>query len=404
VSAVATLCGEPRAAAAVSDAIERCVRLLRERLGPRLVGIVLTGSFSRGEGTVVAVDGRLRVLGDVEFLVILPRDRDHRALRPALKAWGPEVSAALATQRVDVDVEFGSVDRAFLDRRARPSIFVYDLRTHGRVLWGPADLLARIPRLGAGGIPREDAVHLLFNRAIEQLEAWDRLATALGDEALLDVAYQRIKLTLDVAGSALTFAGRHASSYAERPRAFAALLADTPALAARLPETFTKELARAARAKLHPSIGDVLPGGPAEARRARLRAGIAAGIPALAVVLRWELAQLVGGDAPLPALLERWVDAQPWRHRARGWVKLARHPLPAPRPLSVRRATALAARSTPRALVHAAGATAYLALADDGPATGAAARLLPLAGRAPTGADDERAAITAFWRWGIRND
>jgi hypothetical protein len=73
-------------------------------------------------------------------------------------------------------------------------------------------------------------------------------------------------------------------------------------------------------------------------------------------------------------------------------------------PLSVRRAAHLAARSTPRALTYAAGATAYLALSDDGPASGAAERLLPLAGTPPTSAADERAAITTFWRWCIRND
>jgi O-antigen/teichoic acid export membrane protein len=53
-------------------------------------------------------------------------------------------------------------------------------------------------------------------------------------EALFDLAYQRLKLTLDLAGSALAFDGGHVSSYAERPEAFAALLRRTPALAARM--------------------------------------------------------------------------------------------------------------------------------------------------------------------------
>jgi len=127
-------------------------------------------------------------------------------------------------------------------------------------------------------------------------------------------------------------------------------------------------------------------------------------VAAVAAVLRWELGQLLGGDAPLPVLLERWIDAQPWRGRGRQWAKLALHPMPAPLPLSARRAARLALRSTPRALTYAAGATAYLALGADGPATGAAARLLPLAGPSPASAADERAAITAFWRWCIRND
>ena len=199
-------------------------RLLRERLGPRLLGVVLTGSFARDEGTVLAVDGHLRVLGDIEFLVILPHGRDYRALRPALGDWAREVSHALGERRLRVEIEFGPAEEAYLRRRARPSIFVHDLRTHGRVVWGPSDLLARIPAFAPADIPREDAVHLVFNRAIEQLDAWDRVEGA-DEEALLGLGYQRLKLRLDLAGSALAFAGRHVSAYAERPAAFAALLA-----------------------------------------------------------------------------------------------------------------------------------------------------------------------------------
>jgi predicted nucleotidyltransferase len=397
------LAHELGADAAVAAAIEQCVHVLRERLGRRLVGVVLTGSFARGEGTVVPVDGHLRVLGDIEFLVILPRGRDYRTLRPALAGWGRQMSGILAERRVRVDVEFGPAEEAYLRRRARPSIFVHDLRTHGRVLWGPPDLLARIPAFGRGDIPRADAVHLLFNRAIEQLDAWDRVS-GLSGEALLDVAYQRLKLQLDIAGSALAFAGRHVSSYVERPRAFAALQAATPVLDVLLPPAFAHDLERAARAKVAPALDDVLPGGPAAWQRAWVRGEIRRSVPALAAVLRWELAQLLGGDAPLPALLERWIGAQPWRRRARQWAKLALHPMPAPLPLSWGGAARLVGRSTPRALTYAAGATAYLALAENAPATGAAARWLPLGGPPPASAADERAAITAFWRWCIRND
>lgn len=399
----AALCREAGADAAVAAAIAHCVQCLCERLGRQLIGVVLTGSFARGEGTVVPVDGHLRVLGDIEFLVILPRGRDARALRPALAGWSRQASRTLGEQGLRVDVEFGPAEESYLRRRARPSIFVHELRTHGRVVWGPPDLLARIPPFSAADIPREDAVHLVFNRAIEQLEAWDRL-DALGDEALLDVAYQRLKLRLDLAGSALAFAGRHVSSYAQRPRAFAALLADTPALAARLPPAFDADLDHAARAKLTPTLDDVLPAAPPGGARAWIRAEILRTRPALATMLRWELGHVLGGDATLPVLLDRWVGAQPWRRRARQWAKLALHPMPAPAPMSARRAARLAARSTPRALTYAAAASAYLALGDDGPAAGAAARLLPLAAPVPSSAAEERAAITAFWRWCLRND
>jgi len=397
------LCRDGRGDAAARAVVERCLGFLRDRLGPRLVGLILTGSFSRGEGTVVAVNGHLRVLGDIEFLVVLPRRRDERALRPALARWSREAGAALGAPDLLVDLEFGPVDEAYLRHKTPPSIFVHDLRAHGRVVWGPRDLLQRIPPFPTAAIPREDALHLLFNRTIEQLDAWDRVDTLHG-EALLDAAYQRLKLRLDLAGSALAFAGRHVTSYTERPRAFAALLDREPALAALLPPGFEDDLARAAAAKVSPDPDELLPPGPEDAQRKWVREQIAAGVPAVSALLRWELGRLLGGDAPLPELLARWTEAQPWRPRARQWAKLALHPMPAPLPLSAPRAAALALRSTPRALVHAAGALAYLTLDEGARPAGAAARWLPLAGPPPASAAAERAAVIAFWRWCVRND
>ena len=402
--ASAPLCRDGRGDAAVRAVLERALGFLHDRLGSRLVAVVLTGSFSRGEGTVMPVNGHQRVLGDVEFLVVLPHRRDERALRPLFARWSREAGAALgAPDDLVVDLEFGPVDEAYFRHKARPSIFVHDLRRHGRVLWGPRDLLERIPSFPPAAIPREDALHLLFNRTIEQLEAWDRVEQLHG-EALLDAAYQRLKLSLDLAGSALAFAGEHVASYTERPRAFAALLAREPALAALLPSTFGGALARATAAKVSPDPDDILPPGPEEAQRKWVREQILDGVPAVSALLRWELGHLLGGDAPLQALLARWTDAQPWRRRARAWAKLALHPIPSPLPLSARRAAALAVRATPRGLVHAAGALAYLALEDGAPPSGAAARLLPLAGPPPARAAAERAAVVAFWRWCVRND
>ena len=312
MSAAPALCRDARADAAVGAAIGRCLGVLRERLGPRLRGLVLTGSFARGEGTVVALDGRLRVLGDIEFLVIVPRGRDYRALRPTLGGWGRRLSAELAGRGLAVELEFGPAEEGYLRHRARPSIFVHDLRTHGRVVAGPPDLLARIPAFEPRDIPREDAVHLLFNRAIEQLDAWDRV-DALDGEALLDVAYQLVKLRLDVAGSALAFTGGHVPSYAARPAAFAALRARTPALAALLPDDVEPRLATAARLKVTPDADALLPAGTAAAQRAWLRDEMAAAVPALAGTLRWELGRCSAATRRSPR-----CSSAGWRRRAGG--------------------------------------------------------------------------------------
>jgi hypothetical protein len=405
VSAAAfPLCRDPRHEGAVRGVVEGCGAFLAERLHCELVGLVLTGSFSRGEGTVLPVNGHLRVLGDIEFLVVVPRLSHYRALRRRMPALAREASERLGAPRVAVEIEFGPVEVGYLRHRARPSIFVYDLATHGKVVWGPPDLLRAIPAFGPDRIPREDALHLVFNRTIEQLDAYDRL-DGLAGEALLDAAYQRVKLVLDLAGSALAFAGLHATSYAERPAAFARLLAATPRLAARLPVEFEAQLEEAVRAKLDPSGAALLPEGDALAQRAFLRKRIVEAAPTLSAFLAWELEEITGERAPLASLLARWVAGQPARRRAREWAKLALHPNAAPTGVSPWRALALARRSTPRALLYAAGVTAYLDLARPGEPPTDVAPLLPLAPRhAPRSPAAARRAITALWRWCIRNN
>ena len=389
------------------DALERCVAFVTERLPPsRLVAVVLTGSFARGEGSVLPWGEALRVLGDLEFFVVLPAGDAVRAERRHFASWGHEASARLAAAGIRADVEFGPVELDFFRRRARPSIFVSDLRRHGKVLWGPADVLAAIPDFGVECIPREDALNLLFNRTIEQLDAYERVARLSG-EALLDVLYQRLKLTLDLAGSALAFAGVHTALYQRRPAAFARLVAETPSLGARLPSWFEGELARSAAAKLDP--GEHLAWPPAhvgaEEQRELLRGAIVSAAPAVAALLHWELEQLVGAGGELPALLDAYTRTPSARQRIREWARVVLHPMPAPLPIAHGMIARLVWRSTPRALLYVAAARAYLELTGlvaEGDDVG---RLLPVPPAArPRDAAARRAAIVALWKWCIRNN
>jgi hypothetical protein len=408
------LCHDPRWQEPIRRVFERCVAFLRERLGPdELVALVLTGSFARGEGSVMSAGGRPRVLGDIEFLAVLRTEIAFHRLRAKFPGWSREASEHVR-DLVDVDLEFGPVEVSYLARRARPSIFVHDLIRHGKVVWGPPDILEAVPPFVASDIPREDALFLVFNRAIEQLEAYDR-ASELDGTALWEIAYQRVKLVLDLAGSALAFTGRHEASYAARPRAFRELLLTAPGLARRLPAGFTEELERAAHLKILPGDGTgVLPAHlPVDAQRLWVRDRIAAGVPAAIAVLRWELGELLGVEPPtgagpsdereLTALLARWMRSQRWGRRAWDWAKVALHPIPAPLPVSRVRAARLALRSTPRGLLYAAGALAYLNLHRPAVRPPAISRLLFARARASRHPAAQRRAITALWRWCVRN-
>ena len=399
------LCCEPRHEAAVRGLIEGCVDFVRQRLSPpTLVGVVLTGSFARGEGSVLSLPDGLKVLGDIEFFVVLATGADYQRLRAPMATWGPAAAAALGGDRIHVDIEFGPVDVGYF-RRARPSIFVYDLRHHGKVLWGPPDLLEAIPSFDVGAVPPEDGLRLLFNRTIEQLETYDRIADVEGG-ALVDVAYRRLKIVLDLAGSALAFSGGHCPSYARRPAALARLVTETPSLARRIPEGFDRQLAHAARVTLTPDDYDFarLAGQTTEAQRAALRAQIVADVPAMTGLLSWELAQLLGTRGDLERLLRLYVRMPPFARRAWDWAKLLLNPLRAPLPLGALASPRLVWRSTPRALLYAAGALAYADLDTRRPDPHAVARFLPLARRArPLDPRAQRRAIVALWRWCVRN-
>jgi hypothetical protein len=394
---------EPRHEARIREALQICLDFLLERLGGELVATILTGSFARGEGTVLARGRELRALGDFEFFVVFPHDGDAR--KRCLVEWGRAASACLAARGLRADVEFGAIDVEFFHRRARPSIFVYDLREHGKVLWGSSELLAALPRFRTDEIPPEDALYLLFNRVIEQLEAWDRLERRDGD-GLLQATYQRLKLMLDLAGSALAFCGLHTPSYARRPDALGRLVAETPSLGASLAPTFVDDVAAAARAKIAPAEYDGWPdpGRDPAAEQARLRRDMVAVVPAVAAILRWELSRLLGDDGDLPDLLDRFATSPSLSRRVWDWGKFVLNPLPAPRPVSHLKAARLLLQSTPRALLYAAGAVAYLGLPGSDAAIPGIARRLPLAGgHQPPDAAEQRRAIVALWRWCVRN-
>ncbi len=399
------LCRDPRHEAVIRRAVVRACDLLRERLPEgKLAALILTGSFARGEGSVMAARGRLRVLGDIEFLVVLASAVDYYAYRTQVAAWGKEATEAVRHD-VEVDVEFGPVGIEYLRRYAQPSIFVYDLIRHGKVVWGPPDIIELVRDFGPEHIPPADALYLLFNRTIEQLEAWDRVPTLEG-RALWDLAYQRLKLMLDLAGSALAFSGRHEPSYEARPGAFARLLAETPSLAAALPATFVPDLERAARLKIAPGDGSGVLADELtiEAQRAWIRSRMATAVPAVTALLRWELAALLETDGDIPALLRRWLATAGFRRRVWDWAKLAMNPRPSPVPLSRLRGARLFLTSTPRGLLYAAAALAYLNLERPTIPPRRIAALLPVRRSALRHRPDaERGVITALWRWCVRN-
>lgn len=121
------------------------------RADPHVRALVLTGGFSRGEGTVR--DGA--PVNDYDLVAI--RDRPFGGAR--LRRVAHDL-----TERIGLEVDLMPVWRARLPFVGR-KLFWLDVRLGGRVVMGDARELARVRRFDAAEVDRAEIARLLGNRA-----------------------------------------------------------------------------------------------------------------------------------------------------------------------------------------------------------------------------------------------
>ncbi|MBI4241959.1 MAG: hypothetical protein HY613_09595 [Candidatus Rokubacteria bacterium] len=392
----APLSADPVRDALIRPIVEGAVAFVLEGYGAeRLEAVILTGSLARGEGSVLLGRDRPRLLGDVEFLLILRPPYDWAAARRQTVELSGRATREIGEGGRVASIEFTPAGLSYLRHSVRPCIFAYDLRAHGRVVHGRPNILAEIRPFGVQAIPGQDALELVMNRIVEllMLEAGVGGNGVDGDAR----AYHLVKTVLDLAGSALAFAGRYVSRYAERQPAFDALLASSPDLRAAIQDcaAFEKALDAATRCKLGPT--PELLSGAAAPRRAAAVLAWAKGL------WLWEARRLLARPAGgFEDLLRGYLRLEPPLRRLRGWAKFCAHPLRPRGALVPLRATRLLFRSSPRALVYASALLAHEGLAEGRPGwEERAASLLPVSPRTGSEALGE---IGAVWRWLIRND
>jgi hypothetical protein len=319
-------------------------RLCVEQHADHLRAVVLAGSLARDEGTWRTDGGRSRALGDAEFLLVFG-DRAPLPDARVVQKLADRVDAHLARLGIVSPVTLSPVRGAYL-RRLPPSIFAYELRTSGKVVWGDATVLSLTPAFSAADIPFEDAWRLLCNRLVEQLEVASDV-TEPSTDFLEPTLYRTVKLHLDMATSLLVFLGSYKPTYrerAERLRDMARRQGQTGLYPFRL-EPFARIVTACTEWKLaggdEPAPEGVSWDGAIE--RARR-------------LWRWELARLSGASAELPdhALLEAWLSRQPVADRARGWLYVLRKCGWQRSWRSWPRWAQLARRGSPRYLVYSA--------------------------------------------------
>lgn len=205
------------------DEVRRELDLLLERVrncpaATCIVGVLLTGSFARGEGTVIAhPQSGSRWLSDVECLVvvrggIVSKQEIQRSMRQIER----DTNSISANAARGIKVEL----RAILTEgmpRLPPAIFTSELREHARLLCGdPAAIPAPPVGSNGAGISKHDAFRLLNNRIIEQIAVRDEYVDAVSDSTA--TAYSLAKFWIDLGTSLSVFLGCYRPGYRSRQK------------------------------------------------------------------------------------------------------------------------------------------------------------------------------------------
>ncbi len=392
-------CPAPEHDAWVRQKVEHSVEFLRHAVDrDALEAVILTGSTARGEASVLPTPNGLRLLSDLEFLVIVRSPFDWARLRRQMTVLSHRATRDIGASGREAVIEYGPAGRIYLQRNIRPCIFAYDLRTHGQVVWGRSDILSDIAPFEVGDIPPENALNLLMNRLIERLVS-HRATSAVPSTASLDHAYGAVKFILEAAGSALACTGGHVSCYRERGLYFDALLQAEPTLATALSnrDAFKCWLQTAIACKLEPS----------QQRLADLQRALSLSQCAHwgRDLWLWQVRRLLGGAPDFHEALQQYVKREPFALRLKGWVKLLRHPLRPPGALFWSRMARLWPQSSPQTLTYAAALLLLASLTDvhtaDWPQRVRA--LMPVRGNATT-PESLVDAVGGLWTWLIRNN
>jgi len=359
----------------ISQILDHCIAAINIFSKRHIVGaLVLTGSFSRGEGSICYNSEEfVQIMGDIEFFVVFERILDYSTLQEGLSLCASEAEQKLEKQQILCKIEFSPVSRDYF-RRAKPSIFNFELKTHGKVVFGDKTLLQEIPTYSAASIPSVDGFYLLCNRIVEQLIALKSL-----QDMSKDNRYQILKLYLDLAGSYLVVSGRYAPTYAERVDLCSdALLTDNILTSTARQQQFVEILREATDYKLNPSSADchLMEGGFTPENYWLLFREAAS---FCRDIWQWEIQKLYGISVKETGRQFSTNSGFKFRFIFRDWVKFFLMAHRAGRKVSLYRSFCQFRQGTPRTLIYAAAAYLFFSLAEDRPIdTRVIERLLPL--------------------------
>ena len=310
---------DPRFQADAVRDLEHLSRRVREATQPfPVLGLILTGSVARGEGTLIAdAEAGTRWLGDLDCVVVV---------RPGWGTPAREIDDTLLHVETELNNDPGNRHRGLkigLSRmpasrlaRLRQSIFNRELLEHAKLLWGTPSALPIPPwwTAGAREVPMRDAFRLLNNRIMQQVIA--RIGNETGDAEPLSTEYRLSKFWIELATSLSVFLGCYRTTYRERQSAIEARLTSRPELlGTEFSELLVTRLREAMAVKFGQTPKALTPASRwlNEAARAARR------------VWYWESARMLDtnpDDTDWRLVISRLRRLETGRQRARDWMRL----------------------------------------------------------------------------------
>ena len=287
---------------------------------PSVAGVLLTGSFARGEGTVIASPpAQSRWLSDVECLVvvaggIVPTREIQRSMRQIEQDTNSD--SANAARGIKVEL------RAILTEgmtRLRPAIFTSELCEHAKLIWGdPATIpYPRVP-VSAESISKHDAFRLLNNRIIEQIAIRSEYADRAVDSTA--VAYSLAKFWIDLGTSLSVFLGCYRPGYRSRQEPVEdALRAHPEVLGAEMSSRLISRFRNAMAQKL----------GQTGFSSEDLAADFSEAVEIARATWNWESGQLLHTNAAVGdwrGIFARLSSLETAAQRLRDWARVVRQP------------------------------------------------------------------------------
>ncbi len=229
----------------IESHLQKIVRAIRTRIEPR--AIVLRGSFSQGEGSVIVEGNRLRFLSDYELMAISRHYRHRRWLRTVARQMSAQLEVETCISRVHpYNIQRNSLGNLPIAGTARPTIAMYEVQNGGRTLYGE-HLVNRGPVIDPSTLDIWPGLRLLLNRMAESL---DYLRQADMDwKGLRWIS----KTILSCADAILIVNRQYHFSYAERGRRFANLMPKLDTVIGRV-KCMPDLVRRATAFKLRPAI------------------------------------------------------------------------------------------------------------------------------------------------------